>query len=201
MLSRQQLELVRQPQQFLKLPELSDWSPKPLLAARLEELTVATDELGNACEVVEDLVKVFRMAGQDTEVARAVDDIFKDYIHLNQVVSQLVCRVGEGACKLARETRGFTRFVNGQQTDWHFGEFAAPTERLESRTRKLEAKARELTREWNDGLLLELFIHLGKERPLTTAEKILLTDLSVIHTPVLKDPSDSRADWYDEDGR
>ncbi len=55
---------------------------------------------------------------------------------------------------------------------------------------------------WRDEMLtMKLLLELGKRRPLTTEEKILLTDASVIYTPVVQDPSDSRADWYGDDGR
>ncbi len=50
-------------------------------------------------------------------------------------------------------------------------------------------------------LAMKLLVELGKRRSLTTEEKIQLTHVSVIHTPVIQQPSDCRADWYDDDGR
>ena len=60
----------------------------------------------------------------------------------------------------------------------------------------------EQTRRWQDEMLaMQLLVELGRRRPLTTEEKIQLTQVSVIDTPVIQDPSDCRVDWYDDDGR
>ena len=47
---------------------------------------------------------------------------------------------------------------------------------------------------------LHLLGELAKRRPLTTRERILMLHASVIDTPVVKDPSDRREDWYEYDG-
>lgn len=53
---------------------------------------------------------------------------------------------------------------------------------------------------WQDHLFTMKFLgELGKRRPLTKEEKILMNNASVIYTPVVQDPSDSREDWYDYD--
>lgn len=57
-------------------------------------------------------------------------------------------------------------------------------------------------RSWQDSMsAMKMLVELGSRRPLTKEEKIQLTQVSVIHTPVIQEPSDSRADWYDDDGR
>lgn len=60
----------------------------------------------------------------------------------------------------------------------------------------------EQTRRWQDEMpAMEILVELGRRRPLTKEEKIQLTQVSVIHTPVIQEPSDRRADWYDDNGR
>lgn len=67
---------------------------------------------------------------------------------------------------------------------------------LETRERTLE-----LARRWRDELVTMKYLgELSRRRPLTTTERIQMLHASVIHTPVIQDPSDSREDWYDYDG-
>ncbi len=56
----------------------------------------------------------------------------------------------------------------------------------------------QLEQQWKHGMYsLRLLGELAKRRPLTKGEKILMLHASVIDTPVVKDPSDRREDWYD----
>lgn len=56
------------------------------------------------------------------------------------------------------------------------------------------------TQRWQEEMwAMKLLVELGRRRPLTTDEKIQLTQVSVIHRPINQQPSDRRADWYDED--
>lgn len=66
---------------------------------------------------------------------------------------------------------------------------------LETRERTLE-----LARHWRgEQVTLKHLGELSRRRPLTKEEKILMIHASVIYTPVVQDPSDSREDWYDYD--
>lgn len=57
------------------------------------------------------------------------------------------------------------------------------------------------THRWQDEMwAMKLLTELGRRRPLTTEEKIQLTQVSIIHGPIIQQPSDRRADWYDEEG-
>lgn len=67
---------------------------------------------------------------------------------------------------------------------------------LETRERTLE-----LARHWRgEQVTLKHLGELSRRRPLTKEEKILMIHASVIYTPVVQDPSDSREDWYDYNG-
>ncbi|MCY4525933.1 MAG: hypothetical protein OXB89_04935 [Anaerolineaceae bacterium] len=57
-----------------------------------------------------------------------------------------------------------------------------------------------LEQRWQDGMVsMRIFGELSRRRPLTTTERIRMLHASVIHTPVVQDPSDSREDWYEYD--
>ena len=70
------------------------------------------------------------------------------------------------------------------------------------RWRQGQERIQAVAQRWRDEMIaLRLLGELGKRRPLTTTERILMLRASVIDTPVIHDPSDCRVDWYDDDGR
>ncbi len=70
-----------------------------------------------------------------------------------------------------------------------------------SRWRNGQKRIQILEQHWQDRMMsMKVLGELGKRRPLSRTERIQMLHASVIHTPVIKDPSDSREDWYDNDG-
>ncbi len=68
------------------------------------------------------------------------------------------------------------------------------------RWRDGQKRIQALEQRWQDGMVtMRVFGELSRRRPLTTTERIRMLHASVIHTPVVQDPSDSREDWYEFD--
>lgn len=97
--------------------------------------------------------------------------------------------------KLLRIARGLSLLETFAQSD-DFSRLRQHAQKsLETRERTLE-----LARRWRDEqVTLKHLGELSRRRPLTKREKILLLYASIIYTPVVQDPSDSREDLYDYD--
>ena len=85
--------------------------------------------------------------------------------------------------------------IQGVELPPHLAEQVA---QLEARLRELEEAG--TPREDNE-VVARLLISIGNLRPLTTAEKIRLSDAIRMKVKVRAEPSERRADWYGADGR
>ena len=114
-------------------------------------------------------------------------------------------KIRQGA-NAAREMINAFSKLGSIQTLLHVCIFAGPDFMIRIRkcARHSTANGRRIlnqTQRWQDEMwAMRLLTEIGKKRDLTTEEKIQLTQVSVIHGPIARQPSDRRADWYDEEG-
>ena len=118
------------------------------------------------------------MAGDELPVDLAAKNLDK----MSELAAQLE--------KLAEQMEETDRFAFRNLID-RLGRYA-------SRWRDGQKRIQTLEKHWQDGMMsMRILGELGKRRPLSKVEKRLLLRASVIRTPVIQDPSDSREDWYD----
>ena len=147
-------------------------------------------------------VEFVRRGGQDDEVARAFDNWANGW-DLAEGFDTYESEVVPGLRGLAAI---FRAIVNG----WHRRAAAGEVEpdlpqALARRATQLDAHVKKLTRQItkrrNNEMIARLLIRIANHRPLSSAEKIRLSDAVRLNVKVKTMPSVSREDWYSDDGR